>query len=180
MVGFVNVSVNVDTGIPSCECGGSPTEPCDHLDATLLSGELAMVHPDDIEIAEKAVLSTRCSLFGAPVWKRDWLRDHRWRGLPLPEKSGGLANLRWQHGGDYEARPKVCFTGHGEKPRDAYLRDARERGWRAVDSFQPDIKVMVAADPAGDSSKLKQARKAGVPVVSYAEWERLSVEGEMG
>ncbi|WP_457812172.1 hypothetical protein [Sinorhizobium meliloti] len=41
------------------------------------------------------------------------------------------------------------------------------------------LKVLVAEDPARDTSKLRTARKRAIPVISYEEWATLTLEGEM-
>ena len=136
------------------------------------------IHPDDRVAVKQTWERTRWVLLaGRRLPKSGWDRDLRWLGYPEPEPKGGVLWLRWKYGGDYDDRPKVCFTGDGEKPRDEYLREARERGWRAVDNWQPGIKVMVAGDANSNASKPSKARAAGVPIVSYADWERLSPDG---
>lgn len=102
------------------------------------------------------------------------------RKEPTPPKTAAaLDALAARYGADYATRPKVCFTGGGRESRDAMIEAARARGWRAVDSFQADIKVLVAEDPAGDSTKLRRARAAGIAVLSFEEFERLNPDGTM-
>jgi NAD-dependent DNA ligase len=54
--------------------------------------------------------------------------------------------------------------------RSYYEKLAAERGYRAVDSVTAALTLLVAADVNDSSSKLRNARKSGVKIVSLNEF----------
>ena len=77
--------------------------------------------------------------------------------------------LRRNDGGG-EEKPTVCFTGKMPEKRSFYEKLAAERGYRPVDAVGSTLSLLVAADVNGDGSKLRNARKFGVKVVSLEEF----------
>lgn len=67
----------------------------------------------------------------------------------------------------------ICITGSLSKPK-AYFWDLiAKAGHVATDDFSKSVTHLVAADPNGDSNKLKKARKAGIPVWSERDLLKL-------
>ncbi len=66
--------------------------------------------------------------------------------------------------------PGICFTGKMPEKRSFYEKLASARGYTPMDSVTAKLKLLVAADVNDSSSKLKNARKLGVPVVSLDEF----------
>ena len=66
--------------------------------------------------------------------------------------------------------PSVCFTGKMPEKRSWYEAFARERGYNTADSVTKELSLLVAADPAENSSKLVKARKLGVKIVPLEEF----------
>ena len=69
-----------------------------------------------------------------------------------------------------EEKPTICFTGKMPEKRSFYEKLAAERGFRAVDSVTAALTLLVAADVNDSSTKLRNARKAGVKIVSLDEF----------
>jgi hypothetical protein len=55
-------------------------------------------------------------------------------GLNGLSKPRNVINHKQFYGDDYNQRPGICFTGQGPVPRPELLEQARELGWRAVDT----------------------------------------------
>lgn len=173
---FRVISVD-DRGTVSCDCESFIGVFCSHVDATLIAGERFMVPEQDRSLADKA-MSLAVGRVAIPSdWRGAWRKNNVWRGLAPPRGPRQSTDLKDEFGGDYYSRPKVCFTGNGPVGRKELLQAARETGWQAVDDFQSGIKVLVAEDPTKNTNKLKQARKLGVPILSYDEWTRLNSDG---
>ncbi|MCQ2379136.1 MAG: helix-hairpin-helix domain-containing protein, partial [Victivallaceae bacterium] len=66
--------------------------------------------------------------------------------------------------------PTVCFTGKMPQKRSFYENLARRAGYRCVDEASSSLSLLVADDPAGNSTKLRNARKFGVKIVSLDEF----------
>ncbi len=66
--------------------------------------------------------------------------------------------------------PGICFTGKMPEKRSFYEKLASERGYMPMDSVTAKLKLLVAADVNDTSSKLKNARKLGVQIVSLDEF----------
>ena len=87
-----------------------------------------------------------------------------------------LAAVQPVHAGNGEAKPTVCFTGKMPEKRSYYERLAAAHGYEPVGEATASLSLLVAADPAESSSKLKNARKFGIRIVSLDEF--LSELGE--
>ena len=66
--------------------------------------------------------------------------------------------------------PGICFTGKMPEKRSFYEKLAQQRGYTPMDSVTAKLKLLVAADVNDTSSKLKNARKFGVQIVSLDEF----------
>jgi len=66
--------------------------------------------------------------------------------------------------------PGICFTGKMPEKRSFYEKLAQERGYAPMDSVTAKLSLLVAADVNDSSSKLKNARKLGVKIVSLDEF----------
>ena len=66
--------------------------------------------------------------------------------------------------------PGICFTGKMPEKRSFYEKLASEHGYTPMDSVTAKLAVLVAADINDNSSKLKNARKLGVKIVSLDEF----------
>ena len=66
--------------------------------------------------------------------------------------------------------PGICFTGKMPEKRSFYEKLAAQRGYTPMDSVTAKLKLLVAADVNDTSSKLKNARKLGVQIVSLDEF----------
>ena len=64
----------------------------------------------------------------------------------------------------------ICFTGKMPQKRSYYERLAKTRGWEPADAVTSSLSLLVAMDPAENSSKLVKARKLNIPVVSLSDW----------
>jgi hypothetical protein len=165
------VTVDLDGRVAHCDCSGFDGVICAHIDAVLIAGERAMVHPDDAANASTAFDALSGAIQLPAEWKGSWRRDMRWRGLTSTERA---RSSKIDRGG----RPVVCFTGKLPLSREELCTDAEARGWATIDSASPSTDVLVAADPLGGSGKLAKARRLGTPILSYEEWQGLSVDGE--
>ena len=65
-----------------------------------------------------------------------------------------------------------CFTGSGPIPRNELIEHTYNLGHRVTDNAN-QCTVLVAADPSGNSSKLRKARARGTKVISYDEFMKL-------
>ncbi|MDM9624573.1 hypothetical protein QTL95_01610 [Rhizobium sp. S152] len=149
---------------------------CAHIDAVVLAGERHMVPTDDRANADKAMSIMAGHLVPPTGWKGSWRSQMAWRGLSKPRN---VINHKDFYGDDYNDRPSICFTGQGPIPRPELLEQARELGWRAVDTVVRGLKVLVAEDPTLNTTKLRDARKKGIPIISYGEYQLLTAEGEL-
>lgn len=66
--------------------------------------------------------------------------------------------------------PTVCFTGKMPEKRSYYEKLATAHGYRSADDVTSSLSLLVAADPAETSGKLKKAARLGVKVVSLDEF----------
>jgi len=73
-----------------------------------------------------------------------------------------------------QALPTVCFTGKMPEKRSYYEKLAESKGYKAVDSVNKDLSLLVAADINENSSKLVKARKLAVKIVSVDEFIALT------
>ena len=67
------------------------------------------------------------------------------------------------------SKPAICFTGTGPRPRKDLQSLAISHGYQCTENAN-QCNILVAADPNGDSSKLKKARVKGIKVISYEEF----------
>ncbi len=94
----------------------------------------------------------------------------------LREKSGELdelvstLNVSSGSGAASPGSEGICFTGKMPEKRSHYEDIARQRGYTPVDSVSSTLSVLVAADPGGNSSKLKKARKQDIKIISLQDW----------
>lgn len=72
----------------------------------------------------------------------------------------------------------ICFTGKMPEKRSYYEKLAKTRGYEPADSVTSTLSLLVAMDPADNSSKLVKARKLNVPVKALADF--LAEEGLAG
>lgn len=74
---------------------------------------------------------------------------------------------------------RVVFTGETETPRTELEAMAKAAGLRVTGSVSGLTKLLVAADPASESSKARKAREAGTTVVTeHVFLRRLTAMGE--
>lgn len=64
----------------------------------------------------------------------------------------------------------ICFTGKMGHTRSEMENIARERGFVPVDRVGKDLDILVCADPSSTSSKLKNAEKYGIRIISEADF----------
>ncbi len=69
-----------------------------------------------------------------------------------------------------ENSPTICFTGKMPEKRSYYEKLAATLGYRSVDDATSTLTLLVADDPNGNSTKLRNARKFGVRIVSLDEF----------
>lgn len=62
-------------------------------------------------------------------------------------------------------KPTICFTGKMPEKRSYYENLATQYGYEAVDSVTGTLSLLVTADSASTSSKIKKAEKAGVKIM---------------
>lgn len=68
------------------------------------------------------------------------------------------------------ARPTICFTGKMPEKRSYYKKLAAAAGYEPVPDVTASLTLLVAADPAEGSSKLKKAAKFGIRTLPLAEF----------
>lgn len=78
-----------------------------------------------------------------------------------------------------ELLPGICFTGKMPEKRTFYENLARQNGYAPMDSVTGKLALLVAADVNENSTKLKNARKLGIKIVSLTEFLSM-VNGESG
>lgn len=76
--------------------------------------------------------------------------------------------------------PGVCFTGKMPEKRSFYEQLARTMGYEPVDSVTARLALLVAADVNDQSSKLKNARKLGVKIISLDDFLAMKPESDTG
>ncbi|HZU65438.1 MAG TPA: hypothetical protein VFF98_17250 [Novosphingobium sp.] len=190
---FHTITVDVETAWVSCSCGVNYPPVfrvfdgklllcdrlmCSHIDAVLVAGERAMVHPEDLEAANVASALVEGKIVMPGGWRGSWRRNMRWRGLSKgglarPGPAGAKTDRRVKKG----AGPMVCFTGASSVPRSELIEQAVQAGWEAIDRPSKHIDVLVTADPLLITKKVQVARESGVPIVSYDEWASVMEDG---
>ena len=68
------------------------------------------------------------------------------------------------------AKGFVCFTGKSEFPRKEMQQKAIEMGWAVEDGITSNTTLLVCADPASGSSKLKKAASKGIKIMSDVDF----------
>lgn len=71
-----------------------------------------------------------------------------------------------------DLRGIVCFTGSGPKPRQELASLSLKSGYQCTENAN-QCSILVAADPNGDSGKLKKARKQGIRIIGYDEFLKM-------
>lgn len=66
----------------------------------------------------------------------------------------------------------VCFTGSGPRPRQELASLALKSGYQCTENAN-QCSILIAADPNGDSGKLKKARKQGIRIIGYDEFLKM-------
>ncbi len=74
--------------------------------------------------------------------------------------------------------PTVCFTGKMPEKRSYYEELARSAGYEPADSVTAKLSLLVCADPAENSSKLKKARKENIRIVPLDEFLAMVTAGQ--
>lgn len=166
---FRVITVGDDGSSIVCDCDGFIGGICSHIDAALVAQERAMVHPDDWRSADRAAALVGTRIVVPTDWKGSWRKNLRWRGL---SSRGSVTRRVRDH-----SKPLVCFTGTLDRARAELIAEAENAGWETINSPSPYTDVLVAADPLGNSNKLKAAREHGTPIVSCEEWSTLMTDG---
>jgi len=65
------------------------------------------------------------------------------------------------------------FTGKGNKTRKEYIELCNKLGSMGTDSYSSSTTTLVCEDINGSSSKLKKARKDGIKIISYSDFENM-------
>lgn len=68
------------------------------------------------------------------------------------------------------ARGKVCMTGKGPGSRNELIKLIEEMGYEFSATVTRDLDILVCEDPEGKSSKLDNARKNNIRLMSYEEF----------
>lgn len=145
-----------------CECNGGSF--CSHIDAIIVAGEIAMVHPSDVSAARR-VHELFSHLYEAPLgWAASWRKNLKWRGFEVQDRSGWRQLER--------SKPVVCFTGKAADGRERkhYKAEAEAAGWTVADKANIHTQLLVTDDVNSNSNKAKLARKNNVPMISYDQW----------
>lgn len=75
------------------------------------------------------------------------------------------------HEAPTEGGQVVCCTGTCPLfPRKTLKKVLEDKGFTVVDSVTKNTTLLLCDDPDGSSSKLKKARKAGIPIKSYSDF----------
>lgn len=65
---------------------------------------------------------------------------------------------------------KVCMTGKGPGKRNELIKIIEEMGYEFSNTVTKDLEILVCEDVNGKSSKLDNARKSGIKLMSYEEF----------
>ncbi len=79
-------------------------------------------------------------------------------------------NMKQTKGNTQSGMATICFTGKMPEQRSYYEKLALQHGYQATDSVTKTLSVLVAADPSENGSKLNNARKHNVKIMSLEEW----------
>ncbi|MCP4178139.1 MAG: hypothetical protein GY756_10260 [bacterium] len=64
----------------------------------------------------------------------------------------------------------ICFTGKMPEKRSFYDNIAKSNGFKPVDSVTKNLQLLVTADVASISSKVKKAKNLGVEILALQDW----------
>ena len=159
------ISVPLDGQI-ECSCNGVSW--CSHIDATLVAGERHMVPPDDWRAANLAGVIAKGRIGPTENWKATWRENRRWRGLPTVRSAAALRAL--QH-----RRPLVVFSGRNPRRKTLEYMSI-EHGWEVSTQLVEGCAYLVTPDVEAESGMIEMAKKRGVPIVTYDDWEIMSAE----
>ena len=95
------------------------------------------------------------------------------RDKDILDKLLDAVTLRQSEVADSNA-PTVCFTGKMPEKRSYYENLARNAGMRPVDSVSSSLDILVTADLESGSSKIKNARKFGIKIITPDEFMKLT------
>ena len=82
----------------------------------------------------------------------------------------GAVNLIESFGSSSGDGKTICFTGKMPEKRSYYENIARNAGYTPVGEANSTLTLLVADDPAGNSTKLRNARKFGTRIISLDEF----------
>ena len=68
------------------------------------------------------------------------------------------------------AKGKVCMTGKGPGKRNELIKIIEEMGYEFSNTVTKDLEILICEDVNGKSSKLDNARKSGIKLMSYEEF----------
>jgi len=68
------------------------------------------------------------------------------------------------------SKGKVCMTGKGPGKRNELIRIIEELGYEFSNTVTKDLEILICEDVNGKSSKLDNARKNGIKLMSYEEF----------
>lgn len=169
---FYTVTVGGEIAQFRCNCRGFEAGYCSHGDAVLFSKETNMVPDSDIAAAQMAIALVDGKIAHPPNWSASWKKDMRWRGIT---RAGNRRVASRRTSGN----PLVCFTGKLPVSRQQMIDSAKDAKWDVTDEPSPFTDVLVAADPNGQSAKLKKARQCGTVIVTCEEWPIIMITGEL-
>lgn len=153
------------SGHVTCTCRGESW--CSHIEATLVSGERAMVPPEDRLEADQAQVLAKGRIAPPEGWKSNWREHRRWRGLPVRE-SRAMGILR-------QGRPVVSIHGRGTK-RATAARIARENGWEVV-AYPTKGVIVHVSDRDGEDQRRRHAEDLGIIVLGHQQWPAIAPMG---
>lgn len=104
----------------------------------------------------------------------EW-KNERSNMVMLEELMGVLDIVPEQTG---SSKGKVCMTGKGPGKRNDLIKLIEEMGYEFSSTVTRDLEILVCEDPEGKSSKLDNARKNNIKLMSYEEFFGSSVKGE--
>ncbi len=78
------------------------------------------------------------------------------------------------------ASETICFTGKMPEKRAFYEALAKEKGLTPASKVSKTLSILVAVDIEGNSSKIKNAKKYGVKLISLEDWLNEDIEEHLG
>jgi len=67
----------------------------------------------------------------------------------------------------------ICFTGKADKKRSELISEAKKIGYEFINKVSKNLDILVTNDLNSDTSKMKKARKYGVKIITYSDFEAL-------